>query len=86
MREVHIGRLHPGTPFIVGDEEYTMIRWHECSATVSERKPDRLVQLTDRYGNEREFLAKRGKTVRIASDIYVYVDKEAKLRTCVIAE
>ena len=78
---IHMSRLWPGTEFRVGDETYTLVGWNECSSTVTETKPPRLVRLTARYGQAREFLAKKSKTIRIASDIVVEVDTDTDIKT-----
>lgn len=81
MKTAHVSRLLPGTEFRVGNETYTLVEWNECSSTVTQTRQPRLVQLTDRYGQEREFLAKQSRTFRIASDIVVSIDIDATIKS-----
>ena len=81
MITAHLSRLRPGSPFVVGEQNYTLVSWNECSALVRVSKKPKLVQITDRYGNEREFYAEQGGSIRIASDILVQVETGTPLRS-----
>jgi len=70
---VHLSRLPLGTDFVSGDNQYTLVTWSVCSASVRVQKSPKLVQITDSKGKEREFYAQQGGITRITSDLRVQV-------------
>ena len=77
--QVHLSRLPLGAEFSVADERYVLVDWNVCSATVKVQKRPKLISITDRQGNDREFFAQQGSITRIAADLEVQVDSDTQL-------
>ena len=78
-KAVPLRRVPLGSEFLICGSRRVLDSWHVSGATVSEAVAEKLVSITDRYGNEREFVARSRKLTRIASCIVVEVDADAKV-------
>ena len=77
MKAVPLRRVPHGAEFWSCGRKRVLVCWHESGATVQEMGTTRLVSLTDRYGNDREFMATSKKTTRCASCVIVEVPEDA---------
>ena len=77
MKAVPLRRVPHGAEFWSCGRKLVLVCWHESGATVQEMGTTRLVSLTDRYGNDREFMATSKKTTRCASCVIVEVPNDA---------
>jgi len=78
-KAVPLRRVPLGSEFWICGSRRVLNSWHVSGATVSDTGAAKLVSITDRYGNEREFVARSQKSTRIASCIVVEVDADARL-------
>jgi hypothetical protein len=79
MKAVPLRRVPHGAEFWSCGRKLVLIHWHDCGASVNEMGTTRMVSLTDRYGNDREFMATSRKSSRCASCIIVEVHEDAKV-------
>ena len=77
MKAVPLRRVPHGAEFWSSGRKLVLVCWHESGATVQEMGTTRIVSLTDRYGNDREFMATSKKTTRCASCVIVEVPEDA---------
>ena len=78
-KAVPLNRVPIGSEFWSCGRKLVLTHWHDCGASVNESGTLKRVSLTDRYGNEREFVARSQKSTRIAAHIVVEVDEGATL-------
>ena len=78
-KAVPLRRVPLGSEFLICGSRRVLDTWHVSGATVSDVATAKLGSITDRYGNEREFVARSRKSTRIASCIVVEVDADAKV-------
>jgi len=77
MKAVPLRRVPHGAEFWSSGRKLVLIYWHDCGASLQEMGTTRVVSLTDRYGNDREFTATSRKSTRCASCIVVEVPEDA---------
>ena len=79
MKAVPLRRVPHGAEFWSCGRKLVLVCWNASAASVNEMGTARMVSLTDRYGNDREFMATSRKSTRCASCIIVEVPEDAQV-------